>query len=123
MYSCKEGDVIRGKVARQLRKMIDYPSKGLRNPDGEQLIGTNAYHVRTAKGQKFVLNPEGEHQVGELRYDVVDATKDIYELRCDPIRLIYKQLKKEYRSFTLNDMRRVQREEKSSPLSAEMQEE
>lgn len=91
--------------------MIDYPTKALRNPDGEDHIGTNAYHVRTAKGQKFVLNPDGEHTLGDLSYDVVEATKDIYELRADPVRLIYQQLKKEWKSFTIDDMKRVQRKE------------
>ena len=103
--------------------MIEYPSKSLRNPDGEELIGTNAYKVRTALGQTLVLNPDGAYGEGDFKYDIKEVEKDIYELRCDPIRLVYKQVKKQWKSFTLDDMKRVQREAKSSPLSAEMQEE
>ena len=96
--------------------MIDYPTKELRNPDGKDFIGTNAYHVRTDKGQKFVLNPNGEHKLGDLAYDIKEATKEIYELRCDPVRLIYQHLKKEYKSFTIESMREAQRKEKKESV-------
>ena len=95
-----------GKTARQLRRLTaehcnlpKYPSWELNNPDGKAIIGTNAYVIRTDKGEKYVLNPEGEHEIGELRFDILEAKKDIYELRCDPIRAVYKLLKKQYKKF------------------------
>ena len=100
---------MRGKVARQIRQLIEYKKstkEGIRPP---QLLVK-----RTDKGQKFVLNAEGEFSYttdkgGEIRYDLVEVDKEITQLHADPIRQLYKDLKTQWYAITAIDHKKQRR--------------
>ena len=62
----------------------------------------------------MVLSSEGEQTSpdGQFRYDIVEKEVEITRLSADPVRQVYKDLKKQWYGFTLLDHKRVQKDSK-----------
>lgn len=100
---------MRGKVARQLRNLCNYKE--------DPIIPPRLLVVDRRKGHKLVLNSEGEYKHGDIAYDIVEQERDITRLSCDPTRQVYKDLKKQWYSFTADDHKRVQKQDTTGGIN------
>ena len=59
----------------------------------------------------MVLSSEGEYTSpdGQFRYDIVEKEVEITRLSADPVRQVYKDLKKQWYGFTVIDHKEVHR--------------